>query len=192
MGRRYLVAKVTFITGNKNKLAYATKFLDYPFDHKGLELDEIQSLDLREVAEHKVKQAYEVIRKPVLVEDISLSFNALGGLPGPFIKWFLREIGNKGMCALLDGYDDRSAVARVCFAYYDGANLKLFEGKVAGRISNKPKGNEEFGWNCIFIPNGSSKTYGEMDGEETEKYSLRTTTVYPQIKEFLQSIDKIG
>lgn len=46
-----------------------------------LDLDEIQSLDLREVIEHKVRQAHEKCGKPVLVEDVSLVFEDLGGLP---------------------------------------------------------------------------------------------------------------
>jgi non-canonical purine NTP pyrophosphatase (RdgB/HAM1 family) len=111
-------------------------------------------------------------------------------LPGVFIKWFLSEVGNDGMCKILDIYNDRSAVAKVCYAYHDGALLKVFEGEVHGHIPDKPYGDDGFGWNCIFIPNGAAKTYAQMNGEETEKYSLRTTTVYPELKEFLASLDK--
>lgn len=124
-----------------------------------------------------------------MVEDISLSFNALGRLPGPFIKWFLHEIGNKGMCRLLDSYSDRSAVARVCIAYCNGDEIKFFDGEVKGRIAEAPRGDDGFGWNCIFIPEGASKTYAQMNGEETKQFSLRSATVYPRLKEFLLSRD---
>lgn len=49
--------------------------------HEKIDLDEIQSLDLREIVEHKVRQAFEKTGKPVLVEDTSLRFEALGNLP---------------------------------------------------------------------------------------------------------------
>ena len=181
---------VIFITGNQRKADFMAKYLNYPIDHRKLDLDEIQSLDVHVVIEHKVRQAYKVVKNPVLVEDIGLYFNAMGRLPGVLIRWFLEEIGNDGLCRLLDVYDDRSAVAKVCYAYYDGSLLKIFDGEVAGRISDTPKGDDGFGWNCVFIPDGSNKTYAEMDGEETDKFSLRTTTVYPTIKEFLSELDK--
>jgi non-canonical purine NTP pyrophosphatase (RdgB/HAM1 family) len=181
---------VTFITGNEHKANFMAKFLNYPVKRQKIELDEIQSLDVLEVIDHKVKQAYEIVKSPVLVEDVGLYFNAMGRLPGVFTRWFLEEIGNEGMCRVLNAYSDRSAVAKVCLAYYDGSLLKIFEGEVRGHISDKPYGDDRFGWNCIFIPTGADKTYGQMDGEETERFSLRTTTVYPQIKKFLLSLDK--
>ena len=56
-----IMKKVTFITGNQKKADYLIRYLGFPIEHMKLELDEIQSLDLREIVEHKVKQAYEKI-----------------------------------------------------------------------------------------------------------------------------------
>ena len=78
---------VTFITGNQYKADYLAKYFGYPIDHLKLDLDEIQSTSLNEIVKHKVRQAYEKIKKPVIVEDVALEFAALGGLPGPFIKF---------------------------------------------------------------------------------------------------------
>ena len=72
---------ITFITGNQKKADYLAKYLGFPIEHMKLELDEIQSLDLREVVEHKVRQAYEKVRKPILVDDVALEFSTLGRLP---------------------------------------------------------------------------------------------------------------
>jgi inosine/xanthosine triphosphate pyrophosphatase family protein len=72
---------ITFITGNQKKADYLAQYLGIEVQHEKLDLDEIQSLDLREVVEHKVRQAYEMVKKPVLVEDTSLTFVALGKLP---------------------------------------------------------------------------------------------------------------
>lgn len=190
MYRKLGLMNVTFITGNPQKAEFMAKYLDYPVEHQKIELDEIQSLDQLEITEHKARQAYEKIKKPVIVEDIGLYFSALGRLPGPLIRWFLEEIGNDGMCRILNSYDNRGAVAKVCAAYFDGTILKTFEGEVSGHISDKPYGDDGFGWNCIFVPEGANKTYAQMDGEETQKYSLRTRTVYPVLKGFLDSLDK--
>lgn len=184
------MANVTFITGNQGKADFLAKFLGIDVPHVKLDLDEIQSLNLREITEHKARQAYEKIKSPVLVEDVGLTFEALGRLPGPFIKWFLESLGIEGICKLLDGDGDRRAFGEVCYAYYDGQKVRFFEGRVDGTVSDKPRGNRLFGWDFIFIPDGSSKTYSEMNDDELEKFSLRTTTVYPEIKEFLSSIDK--
>ncbi len=184
------MVSVTFITGNQGKADFLAKFLGLEIPHVKLDLDEIQSLDLREISEHKVRQAYEKIRKPVLVEDVGFTLEALGKLPGPFIKWFLESLGDEGVCRLLDGYESRRAFGQVCYAYYDGKKVKFFEGRVNGTVPSKPRGSRFFGWDFIFIPDGTNKTYSEMDDQELEKFSLRTTTVYPEIKKFLSSIDK--
>jgi non-canonical purine NTP pyrophosphatase (RdgB/HAM1 family) len=123
----------------------------------------------------------------VLVEDISLRFDALGQLPGPFIKWFLESLGLDGVAKLLD--KNRKATAEITFAYFDGELLKFFDGQVRGSIADKPRG-KDFGWNPLFIPEGADKTYAEMDKAQTLQFSLRTTTVFPLLKEFLTSIDK--
>src|SRR3989344_9558853 len=95
--------KIVFITGNQNKADYLSKYLGHPVDHVKLDLDEIQSLDLQEIVEHKVQQAYEKIQQPVIVEDVSLEFAALGGLPGPFIKFFVEKVPFETICSMVDG-----------------------------------------------------------------------------------------
>lgn len=183
------MSTVTFITGNQHKADLLAKFLNHPVAHHKLDLDEIQSLDLKKIVEHKARQAYSIIQSPVLVEDISLSFSAFGRLPGPFIKWFEEEIGLEGICRLLDDHD-RSAIATVTFAYFDGRLMKFFEGHAKGSITNSVRpGDNSFGWNSIFVPEGSTKAYVEMTDDEIRTKGLRNVTVYPEIKSFLESID---
>lgn len=162
-----------FITGNAAKAAQLAMHLDFPVEHKKIDLVEIQSLDLDEIIGYKAKEAYSRIKKPVLVEDTSLKFSALNNLPGPLVKWFMNGIGNKGLCKLLDGYNDRTAEAEVCFGLYDGNSLKTFRNTVKGSIAIEPAGKTGFGWDPIFIPAGRSKTWGEMDMEEQMQTSVR-------------------
>jgi inosine triphosphate pyrophosphatase len=55
-----------------------------------------------------------------MVEDTSLCYNAYGGLPGPYIKWFLKKLGHEGLNAMLAGFEDKSAYAQCIFAYTPG------------------------------------------------------------------------
>ena len=58
----------------------------------------------------------------VMVEDTSLCFNAMGGLPGPYIKWFLQKLGHEGLNKMLAGFEDKTGYAQCIFAYSPGAH----------------------------------------------------------------------
>ena len=161
--------------------------LDIP--HVDLDLDELQSTSLREIVEHKARQAYALVNKPVIVEDSKLSFYVLGALPGTFIKWFQQEIGEEGLCKLLDGYDDRTAFAGAAIAYFDGTNLEIFERELEGSIAKAPsKNNTGFGWNTIFIPKGADITFADMTESEFEKWYAKVKP-FNEITKFLKSLD---
>ena len=165
---------ITFITGNENKAKYVQKWIEWPLEHQKLNLQEIQSLELSEVVEDKVRRAYETIRSPVLVEDVSLVFAAYHyRLPGPFIKWYLEVFSPAELCGLLDKSNTRQAKAEVEFAYFDGSNLLIARGERLGVIVERPQGKSVFGFNPIFQPEGWDKTWGEMDLEEEEQCSMR-------------------
>jgi inosine triphosphate pyrophosphatase len=184
------MSKVTFITGNEKKAAYLEKYLGYGVAHQKLEVSEPQSLDLREIAEHKAREAHKQLGSPVLVEDISFSMEALGGkLPGPFIKWFLEEMGLEGICKLADLTPSRKATTAVCYVYFDGDEAHFFEGELEGTVPAKPTGQDGFGWNSVFIPDGTQKTNAELSEDEVSKFSLRAKLVYPKLKEFLSNLD---
>jgi non-canonical purine NTP pyrophosphatase (RdgB/HAM1 family) len=158
----------TFITGNENKAKYLSNHLGLDLPHQKIDLDEIQSLDLKEVVTHKVKQAYSLIQKPVLVQDVSLEFVCLGKLPGTFIRFFVDTLPFEKICKLIP-VTERDAIARVVYGYYDGNILKLFEGGLHGKISLEPRGSAGFGWDKIFIPDGYEQTRAEMSKEDDEK-----------------------
>ena len=164
--------KIVLITGNSKKAEYFSKHLEMDIDHIDVDLDEIQSLDLNRIVEHKVKQAYKITKRPVLVEDVSLEFKALGQLPGPFIKFFMQSLSLQEICDLLK---DKSKQAAACcvIGYYDGNELKLFEGKLLGNIAVTPTGENGFGWDKIFIPEGYDITRAQMNEEDDSKTYLK-------------------
>ncbi|MDO8451804.1 MAG: non-canonical purine NTP pyrophosphatase [bacterium] len=165
--------KLTFITGNAAKAKYLSNYFHLPVEHMKLDLQEIQSLDLKEVVEDKARRAYEIVKSPVIVEDVSLVFTGMKKLPGPLIKWFLETLGNEGLCRLLDGSDDRSALAEVEYAICDESGVHTFRGAVEGMIAQSPKGETNFGWDPIFTPKGHSKTWAEMTDDEKHTMSMR-------------------
>jgi len=182
-----------FVSGNLHKVHLLEKFLGQKVEHHNLDLHEIQSLDPQEIIRHKAKEAYRILKKPLLVDDSSLIFHAFNGLPGPFIRFFLETVGRDGMCKMLNAYDDRSATASIILGLYDGKMFQAFRSEVKGSISLVPKGDPTtlavMGWNSIFIPAGQPKTYAEMDEAELFKYSTRNKAVQ-QLKTFLNSEKK--
>lgn len=176
--------ELIFITGNSGKAKYLKEYLAIPVEFVNIDLPEIQSLSLREVVEDKANRAFEIIGKPVLVEDVSLSFVAMGKLPGPLIKWFLDSLKNEGLCRLLDAYQDRNAIAEVQFAYCDEKGAKVFQGSVKGSISKEPRGTAGFGWDAIFMPEGYDQTWGEMSLAEKHATSMRRLAL-DKLKKFL-------
>jgi non-canonical purine NTP pyrophosphatase (RdgB/HAM1 family) len=177
--------ELTFITGNQNKADFLAKHLGMPVAHHKLDLDEIQSLDPHEVVEHKVRQAYDLLHKPVLVEDAGLIFTAMGKLPGTFVKWFIEEIGYEGLIDLANSLPDQTAVGRVCYGLYDGEALHFFDGEMRGRIAKEARdGGMGFGFDPIFINDGFDKTRAEMTEEEYVRSSYRTPAIQ-KLRDFL-------
>lgn len=163
----------TFITGNPHKAKYVAQWLGGHIAHHKLDLDELQTLDLHALVDHKVKQAYDILQTPVLVEDAQLTFTALGKLPGPFIRWFIDELGYDGLIKILQPFSDRSAHGRICYALYDGHDIRYFEGDMHGRIAHEPRGSGGFGFDRIFINNGYAITRAEMTDKDYAATSYR-------------------
>ncbi len=174
---------ILFVSGNAGKAAELAKWLGMPIEHRSIDVDEIQSLDSRQVVDYKARQAYAIVHQPVLVEDVAVTFTAMGRLPGTYIKWFLQELDLVGLCKLADGLEHRNATAAICYGLYDGTHIHFFEHSVPGSIAPEPRG-ESFGWNPIFIPDGSTKTYAEMTDDERRPHSMRAHAI-DQLRAFL-------
>lgn len=174
-----------FITGNEHKAKQLSDWLGIEIPHQKVDLDEIQSLDLKEVVEHKARQAFEIVKQPVLVEDVAMVFAAFNQLPGPFVKWFEKGSSLVTMCHMLDGFDDRSAEAHTMYGLYDGQALHMFEGIMRGSISKEPRGNGGFGFDSIFINDGQTKTRAELDIETYGSTSYRQEAL-AKLREYLQ------
>ncbi|TEB37125.1 inosine triphosphate pyrophosphatase [Coprinellus micaceus] len=183
---------LVFVTGNANKLKEVKAILSqggHPIeiDNQALDLPEIQGTTV-EVAIEKCKRAAELINGPCITEDTALAFIALGGLPGPYIKHFMAELGHEGLNKMLVGFDDKGAEAICTFAYSAGPGTEpiIFEGRTAGKIV-PARGTKVFGWDPIFEPTVSGgQTYAEMDPQEKNKISHRYKAL-DKLRTYLQS-----
>lgn len=177
-----LMSEITFITGNPGKFKEA--LVEMPsLKQADVDLLEIQHLDPREVMKHKFEEARKLGYEEFVIEDTSLIFECLGNLPGPLIKWFLKDLGTEGLAkeAELHGNNRARAITWVGYMAKDG-NIHFFEGMVKGKIMS-PRG-EGFGWDPIFQPEGSDKTFGEMSPEEKSEFSMRKIA-FEKLKDYL-------
>ncbi|KAH7189187.1 inosine triphosphate pyrophosphatase-like protein [Fusarium flagelliforme] len=166
--------KVNFITGNANKLTEVKAILEPEIEvlSQPIDLEEVQGT-LEGVTEYKCRRAADLVKGPVLVEDTALCYNALNGLPGVYIKWFMTSIGHQGLNNLLAAYPDKSAEAVCTFGYCagPGEEVIIFQGRCPGKIV-LPRGPPAFGWDAIFEYEG--QTFAEMDKAEKNKISHRS------------------
>lgn len=180
--------KIIFGTTNEGKLLEARSILGIDVKGLALEVDEIQTLDSTEVAIKKAKEYFAKAKRPLFIEDVSLEISALKGMPGVFIDYFMKTLGNEGLIRIMKKESDRSARAITTLVYIWGSEeYQVFEGVTTGTISNKPKG-EGFGWDPIFIPKGEKRTFGAMKVEEKNKYSMRAKAL-KKMKKWLSSRD---
>lgn len=180
------LSDIVVVTSNNNKLAEINEILGTDHKVSTLDIPEIQSLNIDEVITFKAKAAFEKIKKPVLVEDVSFEIKALNGLPGPFVKYFLETIGTEGIVEMVRSRKSNTT-AIAALAIYDGHELKIFKGKVEGTLAKKDKGESGFGFDKIFIPNGYKKTFAQMKPEEKNRISHRAKAL-KKLKVFLSKI----
>ncbi len=170
--RKYL----EIATHNQNKIKEYQRILKgYEVVGIGVDADEIQSLDPMKVITSKAKEAYRLNGyNPILVEDVSVDIRALGNRPGPFVRDFMEESNMRKLIAEeWLNEKDRSALARVLLAIYDGVEVYIWQGTTEGSIAEKQRGMNGFDWDDIFIPKESKKTFAEMDSKEKDSYSMR-------------------
>lgn len=169
--------RICLITGNPGKIKEFSALLGFPLDHEKLDLIEIQALDVKEIAAFKVEQAYKVLKRPVMIDDTGFSVREWHGLPGALITWFLKTVGPEGIIKMAAGLTDRTVDVTTVIGFADESGVQVFSGTVRGKIPPEPRGSGGFGYDSIFIPDGSELTYAEMSMEEKNKVSMRRFAV---------------
>lgn len=180
--------KIEYITSNRKKFEEAQHVLwEWELEQVDVDLIEIQG-DPSEVIFAKAKEAFRILKRQLIVEDVSLCCSAIGGLPGPYVKDFLKKIGDQGLFELIHRYSDHRVQAICMVAYIKpGIEPVIFEGAIHGTIV-APRGSTRHGqvsWNTIFLPDSSNKTFGELTIEEHSRISMRNIALN-KLKDYLE------
>ena len=181
--------QILFITGNKDKL-HEVRALIPTVQGVDMDLTEIQEIDAHKIIAAKLAEAQRYQSGSFIVEDTSLSLDAMNGLPGPLVKWFIQAVGVLGVYKLTDSFESTRATARTLIGYAEEGDIHFFEGSISG-ILVPPRGTHGFGWDAIFQPDGYEKTFAEMTLEEKSACSMRKKAV-EGLQQYLEQIEKLG
>jgi len=172
-----------FATRNQNKLAEYRRILKKEVEGVDLNVPEIQDNDPLKVLSEKAKAAFVINNGPIFVEDSSLTLTSLDNMIGPFADNATdSRVKLEAVCRMFNTSQDRSAVVSVGIAVFDGLEVYTWVGEVKGSISNQPLGANGFGFDPIFIPNGSKLTFAQMSDGEKDKVSPRRIALEKLLK----------
>ena len=143
----------------------------------------------------KARYVYDRTGQNVFADDTGLEVEALNGQPGVITARYAGPECDsvKNMRKLLDDLaneDNRRAQFRTVICLKMGESEYLFEGVVKGTITRNFSGNEGFGYDPIFMPDGYNRTFAEMSMEEKNKISHRGLAV-EKLVSFLRKISDL-
>lgn len=189
-----MIKELVFATGNKHKAEEASRILGFSVKTASEEIikktPEETGSTFRENALIKAKYLYEATGMACFSEDSGLEVESLDGLPGVKTARFAGENAthNSNNLLLLEKLKtktNRNASFVACICYIDSeGKVEYFEGKVNGAIAEKISGDEGFGYDPVFIPEGYSQTFAELGPEIKDKISHRKIAIQ-KLKDFL-------
>lgn len=166
--------KLIYVTGNKDKIAAAKKCmkdLDVEIIQKDINVPEIQADTNEEVANFSSKFASDFLKEDCVKNDGGLVIPALNGFPGPYAKYVEQTINEQGILDLMANKKDRTAYWVEAWSYTEyGKDPVCFVGKFYGTISTEKLGDNGYGYDKIFIPDGKDKTLAQMSTDEKLLY----------------------
>jgi len=179
--------KIDFITGSVKKFAEIAHILtEVSLEQVKIDLTEIQEVDPHVIMLSKIQEAFNHrMEGNFIIEDTSFYLEAIPGLPGPLIKWFLETIGVEGLVDIAVRHGNTKARVKTIIGYATSEkDIRYFEGEVVGNVT-APRTESGFGFDLIFVPEGHSKTFSEMSEEEKGALSHRGKATR-KLNEFLK------
>lgn len=184
-----------FASGNEHKIREINSILGNSFNllslsdvniHEDIPEDEPE---IEGNALFKARYVHNATRLNVFADDTGLEIDALDGLPGVHSARFAGESKNSSaniekVLSLLGKSENRKARFSTVIALILENKEYLFEGVVEGTIISEKRGDEGFGYDPIFIPEGKNLTFAEMQLTEKNKVSHRARA-FEKLKEFL-------
>lgn len=189
--------KFLFASSNQGKInELVSLFSDS--DHQIVSINDLEypSLDVDEVGETfsdnallKARAYADKYQLATLADDSGLEVISLDNQPGVNSnRWFAGsdQDRNDELLRLMQNSKDRSArfVTVACIYFPETRNCHFFEGTVDGTIATAPRGEDGFGYDPIFIPDGYTQTFAELGVSEKNRLSHRAKA-FAQVKKFL-------
>ncbi len=182
--------KILLATNNKHKIEeLKSKLVDTkieifsPLELGITDLEVIEDADtLKGNAFLKAKAFYKKSGMPSISDDTGLFVEALNGEPGVYSARYTGDNAtfedncNKLLNNLKD-IENRNAYFETVICYYDGNNTNYLSGKCKGKITKEYKGNNGFGYDPIFLPDGYNLTFAELSKDIKNKISHRGLAV---------------
>lgn len=166
-----------FITSNRGKIEYLYNALlgvDINILSRNLNITEIQSDSFEEVSKDKAIKAFNILKKPLVVEDGGICLNVCNGLPGVFTKYVIKRLGIEGILKLLEGKDRKACLVSVATYVDNNGDIKQFSNKTNIEISETISTVESpVAWSSLWrIANIKklNKPLVELNSEELKQF----------------------
>ncbi len=190
--------KLLFASSNEHKIAEIKAIL--PHGLQLISLKEIQFHDeipetadtIEENAVQKATFLADKMHIPCFADDTGLVIPSLNGEPGVYSARYAgsqRDAHDNMDLVLkkLNGQSDRKAYFTTVIALYINHKVHLFEGRINGTIITEKRGSNGFGYDPIFVPEGSDKTFAEMTADEKNGMSHRGRSL-AKMTEYLKRV----
>jgi len=167
--------KIRFMSGNEHKIREVQRILSpvgvdiVPVSRK---IEELQTQDVHALVRDKLIKAFHEIGRPLFVEHTGLYLRGLNDLPAGLTQIFWDRLEARRFADLVAALGDDKVIAKTVLGYCDGRQIHLFEGAIEGTVPREPAGPDDFQWDCVFIPDGYTRTFAEM-GTEKDEISMR-------------------
>jgi XTP/dITP diphosphohydrolase len=179
---------IKFVTSNRNKFQEVKEVMKAHRIEIGwheLKYEEIQADTTEEISRDSCAKIAVKLDGEFFLEDTGLYIDPLNGFPGPYSSYVQKTIGNKGILKLLHN-NGRDATFLTVVSYWNGKEIMQFAGELKGKISYTERGENGFGYDPIFIPDGSEKSLAEMTIPEKNAISHRSIAV----QKFIEHLKK--
>ena len=186
--------ELIFVSTNKGKISEINQLLKEVFIVKGLheighfeEIEETGS-SLHENALIKAQTISDIFKVNCFADDSGLMIETLNNQPGVKSARFAGENATDNeninkVLTLLEGVENRKASFNTVICLIMNNVNFYFEGKIEGSIAKQPLGENGFGYDPIFVPNGFDVSFAQMTNEEKNKISHRKIAVQKLIKQ---------
>ena len=191
--------KLVFATNNAHKLEEVKAILEPEYQIVSLKelgcFDDIPETEktLDGNALLKARYIFDKYGVDCFADDTGLEVKALNGEPGVYSARYAGEANNaqenmKKLLKNMTGVESREACFRTVIALIESGEVRVFEGKIEGKIAEDPKGTAGFGYDPVFVPDGYQLTFAELGLEEKNKISHRALAV-EKLTKYLKSKD---